>query len=174
MGTTSHGHPQRDTVEIVRWAKKPGDNPIIRFVTFSVLGVILWLILMIFMPGLRSFGPATIFTAFFATILTIPTVTAQRSRLRGLAKRVNDTITEITGSSTDKISTKQLRKLIKSGEPLPLPINGVPGLQLQVKRVARVKDDAPEKLLAVITVAPISSGTASFDRLLEAALYAGR
>jgi hypothetical protein len=47
-------------------------------------------------------------------------------------------------------------------------------LQLQVKRVARVKDDAPEKLLAVITVAPISSGTASFDRLLEAALYAGR
>ncbi|BCW47435.1 hypothetical protein [Arthrobacter sp. StoSoilB5] len=174
MGTTSHSHPSGDTVEVVRWARKPGDNPIVRFATFSILGVILWLILMIFMPGLRSFGLATIFTAVFATILTVPTVTAQRSQLRGLAKRINDTITEMTDASTDKISPKQLRKLIKSGEPLPLLVNGVPGLQLHVKRVASVKDDAPEKLLAVITVAPVSSGTASFDRLLEAALYGGR
>ncbi|YCH06968.1 hypothetical protein ACTAQJ_17985 [Arthrobacter sp. alpha11c] len=163
-----------DAVEIVRWVRKPGDKPIIKFVTFSILAVILWLILMIFMPALRSVGPALIFTPAFAAILTIPTIAAQKSLLRGLAKRINDTITEMTGSANDKISTKQLRKLIKSGEQLPLLINGVPGLQLQVKRVASAKEDASEKLLAVITVAPVSSGTASFDRLLEAALYGGR
>jgi hypothetical protein len=163
-----------DAVEIVRWVRKPGDKPIIKFVTFTILAVILWLILMIFMPALRSVGPASTFTAVFAAILTIPTVAAQRSLLRGLAKRINDTLTELTGSSDDKISTKQLRKLIKSGEQLPLLINGVPGLRLHVKRVASAKEDGSEKLLAVISVAPVSSGTASFDRLLEAALYGGR
>lgn len=168
MGNTS------DAVEIVRWVRKPGDKPIIKFVTFSFLGVILWLILMIFVPPLRSVGLAAIFTPAFAAILTIPTFASQRTLMRGLAKRVNDTIAEMTGSSKDGISTKQLRKLIKSGEQLPLLINGVPGLRLQVKRVASAKEDASEKLLAVITVAPVSSGTASFDRLLEAALYEGR
>ncbi|MFE4080739.1 hypothetical protein [Paenarthrobacter sp. YIM B13468] len=163
-----------DVVEVVRWTRKPGDKPIIKFVTFSILAVVLWLILMIFMPALRSVGPASIFTAGFAAILTIPTVAAQRSLLRGLAKRINDTLTELTGSSDDKITTKQLRKLIKSGEQLPLLINGIPGLRLHVKRVASAKEDGSEKLLAVITVAPVSSGTASFDRLLEAALYGGR
>lgn len=163
-----------DAVEIVRWLRKPGDKPIIKFVTFGILAVVLWLILMIFMPALRSVGPASIFTAGFAAILTIPTVAAQRNLLRGLAKRINDTLTELTGSSDDKITTKQLRKLIKSGEQLPLLINGIPGLRLHVKRVASAKEDGSEKLLAVITVAPVSSGTASFDRLLEAALYGGR
>ncbi|MDR6686414.1 hypothetical protein J2Y41_001975 [Arthrobacter sp. 1088] len=160
-----------DAVEIVRWMRKPGDKPIIKFVTFSILAVILWLILMIFMPALRNAVPASIFIAVFAAILTIPTVVAQRNLVRGLAKRINDTLTELTGSPDDKISTKQLRKLIKSGEQLPLLINGVPGLRLHVKRVASAKEDGSEKLLAVITVAPVSSGTASFDRLLEAALY---
>lgn len=160
-----------DAVEIVRWMRKPGDKPIIKFVTFSILAVILWLILMIFMPALRNAVPASIFIAGFASILTIPTVVAQRNLVRGLAKRINDTLTELTGSPDDKISTKQLRKLIKSGEQLPLLINGVPGLRLHVKRVASAKEDGSEKLLAVITVAPVSSGTASFDRLLEAALY---
>ena len=160
-----------DAVEIVRWMRKPGDKPIIKFVTFSILAVILWLILMIFMPALGNAVPASIFIAVFAAILTIPTVVAQRNLVRGLAKRINDTLTELTGSPDDKISTKQLRKLIKSGEHLPLLINGVPGLRLHVKRVASAKEDGSEKLLAVITVAPVSSGTASFDRLLEAALY---
>ncbi|BCW38203.1 hypothetical protein StoSoilA2_42590 [Arthrobacter sp. StoSoilA2] len=160
-----------DAVEIVRWMRKPGDKPIIKFVTFSILAVILWLILMIFMPALRNAVPASIFIAVFAAILTIPTVVAQRNLVRGLAKRINDTLTELTGSPDDKISTKQLRKLIKSGEQLPLLINGVPGLRLHVKRVASAKEDGSERLLAIITVAPVSSGTASFDRLLEAALY---
>lgn len=163
-----------DAVEIVRWMRKPGDKPIIKFVTFSILAVILWLVLMIFMAALRSFIPAAIFTAVFAAILTIPTVAAQRSLMRGLAKRINDTLAELTGSSDDTVSTKQLRKLITSGEQLPLLINGVPGLRLHVKRVASAKEDGSEKLLAVITVAPVSSGTASFDRLLEAALYGGQ
>lgn len=173
MANKAHDHSHRETVTLVRWSRKPGDNPIIRLVTFSVLGLILCLILMIFMPGMRSFGTSALFTAAFATILTIPTITARIALTRGVAKRINDTLAEMTGRSSDSISTSQLRRLIKSGEQFPLQVIGMPGLCLQVKRVPTLKKDATEKLLAVLTVAPPRIGIASFDRLLTSALNSG-
>jgi hypothetical protein len=173
MQKTPHAHSGRGAVTVVRWERRPGDNPLIRFLTFSVLGLILGLILMVFMPGLTSFGAMVLFTAVFAAILTIPTIASQKSFMRGLTQRINDTIREVSSASIDQLSTRQLGQLAKTGQPLPLLVNGVPGLRLQVKRVATVARDAPHKWLAEITVLPPKNGVASFDRLLAAVLASG-
>ncbi|WP_306917198.1 MULTISPECIES: hypothetical protein [unclassified Arthrobacter] len=144
-----------------------------KFVQFSIFGLILCLILMIVLAGLRSFGAVASFTAIFALILTAPTVSSQRRLTQGLTKRVNDTIVEVTSTPGAQLSVKQFRHLVKSGEPLPLPVSGVPGLSLHVERAPVVEKNAPEKWSAVFTVIPPENGTASFDRLVAAAIGPG-
>jgi hypothetical protein len=172
MHNSAHDQPRKNTVALVRWSKKPGET-FINFVIFSILGLILCLVLMVFIPGLRSFGAFAMFTAVFAGILTIPTVSSQRSFMRGLTTRVNDTIVEVTSTPGDQLSVRQFRQMVKSGEQLPLLVNGVPGLSLQVERASTPKKNSPEKWRAVFTVIPPENGTASFDRLLAAAIDAG-
>ncbi|MBO1266457.1 hypothetical protein [Arthrobacter cavernae] len=172
MENSAHDQPRRNTVTLVRWSKKPGEDPIIKFIMFSVLGLILCLFLMIFMPGLRSFGAVALFTAIFAAILTVPTASGRRSFMRGLTKRVNDTIGEVTGNPHDQLSVRQFRQLVKSGEQLPLIVNGVPGLNLHVERASTLEKNAPEKWFVVFTIIPPENGPASFDRLLAAAIGA--
>jgi uncharacterized protein (DUF58 family) len=172
MQYSAHGQPRKNTVTLVRWSKKPGEA-LINFVIFSIFGLILCLILMIFIPGLRSFSGVALFTAIFGAILTVPTVSSQRSFMRGLTKRVNDTIVEVTSAPGEQLSVKQFRHLAKSGEQLSLLVDGVPGLHLHVERASTPKKKAPEKWLVVFTAIPPESGTASFDRLLAAAIDAG-
>jgi hypothetical protein len=136
---------------------------------FSVFALILCLVLMIFIQGLRSFGAVVLFTAIVAAVLTGPSVSRRRAFMTGLAKRVNDTVAEVTGAPGDQLSVKEFRRLVKSGEQLPLLVGGVPGLNLHVERAASVDAAAPEKWFAVFTVVPPEIGTASFDRLLAAA-----
>ena len=147
-----HAQPHKSTVALVRWSKKPGENPVIRFIILTVFGLILCLFLMIFMPGLRSGGAV----------------------MRGVTQRVNDTIAEVSDSPGDQLSVGEFRRLIKSGEPLPLLVGGVPGLSLHVERVAAAEENAPRKWLAVFTVVPPENGAASFDRLVAAAIDADR
>jgi hypothetical protein len=172
MQNSEHDQPRENTVALVRWSKNPGEA-LIHFVIFSVLGLILCLVLMVFIPGLRSFGALAMFTAVFAGILTIPTVSSQRSFMRGLTKKVNDTIVEVTSAPGDQLSVRQLRQMVKSGEQLPLLVNGVPGLNLQVEVASTPKKNTPGKWRAVFTVIPPENGTDSFDRLLAAAIDAG-
>ena len=139
----------------------------------SILGLILCLFLMIFLPGLRSFGALVLFTFFFAALLTVRSVAAQRRFMRGLTKRINDTIAEVTSSPGDQLSVKQFRHMAKSGEQLPLVVSGVPGLNLHVARASTLEKNVPEKWVAVFTVVPPENGTASFDRLVAAAINAG-
>jgi hypothetical protein len=164
--------PRRNAVTLVRWTRKPGQNPFIKFVLFSIFGVMLCLVLMIFLPGLRSFGAVATFTAFFAVILTAPTVSSQRGFTQGLTKRVNDTISEVTGSPGNQLSVKEFRRLVKSGEQLSLPVSGVLGLGLHVERIPVLEKNASERFSAVFTVIPPENGTASFDRLVSAAIGA--
>lgn len=173
MDNPLHAQPRRSTVALVRWSKKPGDNPVARFVILSVLGLILCLFLMIFMSGLRSLSAVALFMVVFPAILTVPTVSDQRAFMRGLTKRVNDTIAEVTNTLDDQLSAKEFRRMVKTGERLPLVVSGVPGLNLHVERVASVERNAPEKWFAVFTAEPPESGTASFDRLVAAAINAG-
>jgi hypothetical protein len=172
MEKAAHGQPGRNTVTLVRWSRKPGEDPLIKLLLFSILGLILCLISMIFMPGLRNFGAVIFFTIILPAILTVPVVSSQRSYLRELTRTVNDTIAELTGTLHGQLSVRQFRHLVKSGEQLPLLVNGVPGLNLQVGRAVTLQKNAPQKWLAVLTVATPENGTASFDRLLAAAIDA--
>ncbi|MCU1532176.1 MAG: hypothetical protein JWO49_1747 [Arthrobacter sp.] len=172
MKNSPHGQPRKHTVTLVRWSQKPGEV-FINFLIFSIFGLILSLLLMIFIPGLRSLGAVALFTGVFAAILTVPTVSSQRKFMRGLTKRVNDTILEVTSAPGDQLSVKQFRKMVKSGQQLSLLVNGVPGLNLHVERASPAKTHPPGKWLVVFTVIPPENGTASFDRLLAAAIDAG-
>lgn len=169
MDIPRHEQSRQGTVALVRWSRKPGDNPLVRFVTFSVFALILCLILMISVHGLRSFGAVVLFTVIVAAALTVPSVLRRRAFMTGLTIRVNDTVAEVTGAPGDQLSVKEFRRLVKSGEPLPLLVAGVPGLNLHVERVASVQTQDPEKWFAVFTVVPPEIGTASFDRLVAAA-----
>ncbi|WP_346927049.1 hypothetical protein [uncultured Arthrobacter sp.] len=166
--------PRKNTVALVRWSKRPGESPLIKFVMFSVLGLILSIVLMMFLPSLRSFGAVALFTLFFAALLTVPAVKGRRAFMRGLTKRVNDAIAEVTNTPGDQLSVKEFHRLVKSGERRPLLVSGVPGLNLHVERMGSLDGNAPEKWLAVFTVVPPESGTESFDRLVAAATAAGR
>lgn len=172
MGNFLLDQPRKDAVALVRWSKTPGENPVIKFVLFSIFGVILCLILMIFIPGLRSFGALVLFTVFFAALLTVPTVSGRRKFMRGLTKRVNDTVAEVTNTPGDQLSVKEFQRLVRSGEQRPLLVGGVSGLNLHVERIATLERDAPNRWLAVFTVVPPENGTASFDRLVAAAIDA--
>lgn len=170
MDNTIQDKRGKNAVTVVRWTRKPGQDPAIRFLLLSVIGLILGLILMTFLPVLRSFGGVTTFTVLFAALFTAPAVSARRKLLQGLTKRVNDTIIEVTGTPGDQLSVKQFRHLIAGGERLALPVSGVPGLGLQVERAPVLQNNAPEKWSAVLTVTPPETGTASFDRLVAAAV----
>jgi hypothetical protein len=173
MGYSPLEQPRKNSVAVVRWSTKPGDNPVVRFIAFLICGLALCLILLMFMPALRSFGAVVWFTVFFAALFTIPAVSDQRRFVQGLTKRVNETIAEVTDTPGDQLSVRQFRRMVKSGEQLPLLVNGVPGLTLQVERVAMPGKNNQEKCLAVLSVVPPENGTTNFDRLVAAALNAG-
>jgi hypothetical protein len=172
MEISRRDQPRKDTVAVVRWSKKPGENPVFKFILSSIFGLILCLFLMIFLPFLRSFGAMVLFTFLIAALLTVRTVSAQRHFMKGLTKRVNDTLAEVTSSPGDQLSVKQFRHMTKSGEQLPLLVSGLPGLNLHVARASTLERNAPEKWVAVFTVVPPENGTASFDRLVAAAVDA--
>ena len=172
MENAGHGQQRRNTVTLVRWSKKPGEDPLIKFLLFSILGLVLCLISMIFMPGLRNLGAVALFTIILPAILTVPVVSSQRSFMQGLTRTVNDTIAEVTGTPNCQLSVRRFRQLVKSGGQLSLLVNGAPGLNLHVERALTLQKNAPEKWLAVLTVIPPENGTASFDRLLAAAIDA--
>ena len=172
MENAGHGQQRRNTVTLVRWSKKPGEDPLIKFVLFSILGLILCLISMIFMPGLRNLGAVALFTIILPAILTIPVLSSERSFMQGLTRTVNDTIAEVAGTPNCQLSVRRFRQLVKSGEQVSLLVNGVPGLNLHVERALTLQKEAAQKWLAVLTVVPPENGTASFDRLLAAAIDA--
>jgi hypothetical protein len=172
MEKGAHRQPGRNTVTLVRWSRKPSEDPLIKLLLFSILGLILCLISMIFMPGLRNFGAVVFFTIILPAILTVPVVSSQRSYMQELTRTVNDTIAELTGTPNGQLSVRQFRHLVKSGEQLSLLVNGVPGLNLHVGRALTLQKNSPQKWLAVLTVTTPENGTASFDRLLAAAIDA--
>lgn len=172
MENSPAASPRKNTVALVRWSRKPGESPVVKFVMFSVFGLILSIVLMMFIPGLRSFGAVALFTVSFAVLLTVPAVKGRRTFMLGLTKRVNDTIAEVTNTPGDQLSVKEFQRLVKSGERHALLVNGVPGLNLHVERMASPDSNAHEKWLAVFTVAPPENGTESFDRLVAAATAA--
>lgn len=170
-----------------QWSGRPAEDGGNLFVGLAVIGAVLCLVLMIFVPGLRSGGAFTLFTAAFAIVFTVLLIrgkaSAERKFLADLTATVNDIITGLTGNIAQGLSVQQFRALIENGEPLPLLVNGVPGLELSVVReqlpvqvrnsaVNRV-DNVVRTTRVVITATPPDYGSTSFDRLLAAATEAG-
>ncbi|WP_144406313.1 hypothetical protein [Arthrobacter sp. SPG23] len=170
-----------------QWSGRPAQDGGNMFIGFALLGAVLCLILMIFLPGLRSFGAVTLFTAVFAIVFTALSIrgkaSAEQKFLNSITARVNDIVAGLTGNSTHNLSAHQFRALIENGKPLPLLVNGVPGVELQaiseqppvparnpvVKRV----NNAVRTTRVIVTVTPPDYGISSFDRLLGAAAEAG-
>lgn len=170
-----------------QWSGRPAQDGGNLFVGLAVIGAVLCLVLMIFVPGLRSGGAFTLFTAAFAIVFTVVLIrgkaSAERKFLEDLTATVNDIIAGLTGNIAQALSAQQFRALIENGEPLPLLVNGVPGLELSVVReqppvqvrnsaVKRV-DNVVRTTRVVITATPPDYGITSFDRLLAAAAVAG-
>ncbi len=66
--------------------------------------------------------------------------------MRGLTKRVNDTVAEVTNTPGDQLSVKEFRRMVKSGERRPLLVSGVPGLNLHVERMASLDEQRPREM----------------------------
>jgi hypothetical protein len=147
---------------------------------------VLCLLLMIFIPGLRSGGAFTLFTGVFTLVFTTLAIkgkaSAERRFMEGLTGTVNDIIAELTGNIANQLSAKQFRSLIETGKPLSILVNGVPGLELvaireqppaQVRNaVIKRVDNVVWTTRIAITSTPPDYGITSFDRLLSAAASA--
>jgi hypothetical protein len=100
-----------------------------------------------------------------------------------MTARVNDIIAGLTGNSTQRLSEQRFRRLIENGRPLPLLVNGVPGLELQAvseqtpapsrSPVVKRADNVVRTTRVIVTIRPPDYGISSFDRLLAAAAEAG-
>jgi hypothetical protein len=170
-----------------QWSGQPAQGGGNMFIGFAVIGAVLCLILMIFLPGLRSPGAVTLFTAVFAIAFTALSIrgrtAAERKFLEGMTARVNDIIAGLTGNSTQRLSEQRFRRLIENGRPLPLLVNGVPGLELQAvseqtpapsrSPVVKRADNVVRTTRVIVTIRPPDYGISSFDRLLAAAAEAG-
>lgn len=166
-----------------QWSGRPANDIGSMFVGFAVIGAVVCLILMIFVPVLRSGGGFTLFTAGFAVVFTVLAIrgkaSAERRFLEALTGTVNEIIVGLTGNIANELSVKQFTSLIETGKPLPLPVNGVPGLELQAVRekppvqarnpaIKRV-DNVVWTTRIVVTATPPDYGVTSFDRLMAAA-----
>lgn len=170
-----------------QWSGRPAKDGGNMFVGFVVIGAVLGLILMIFVPGLRGGGALPLFTAAFAVIFTVLAIrgkaSAERKFLEGLTATVNDIIVGLTGNIAHQLSADQFRALIEGGKPVPLLVNGVPGLELQAiteKPPVPARNPAVKPVTGVaqttriaISATPPDYGITSFDRLLAAAAEAG-
>lgn len=158
-----------------QWPGTAGQNVGSVFVGMGIIGFVLCLVLMIVIPGLRSFGAVTWFTAIFAVTFTVLGIAAQISAahgfLRNLNAKVNDTILALTGDPNAQLSVPELRALIDNGKHHPLPVNGIPGIDLAVVRTPGAKpgQNTVSTVRVIVTVTPPDYGIASFDRLLDAA-----
>lgn len=94
---------------------------------------------------------------------------------------VNETISGLTGDATAGLSRKTFESLRSSGGRIPLPVNGVLGLELgiisdrpameRLPAISRV-DETVYTSQVTIFAGPPDYGTTSFDRLLQATLDA--
>ena len=170
-----------------QWSGRPAQDGGSMFIGCAVIGAVLCLVLMIFVPGLRSGGAFTLFTAAFAIVFTVLLIgrkaSAERKFLEDLTDAVNETIVGLTGNVGDRLSAQQFKALIEYSKPLRLLVNGVPGLELQAisdqqpvpvrNPVVKRTDNVVRTTRIVITVTPPDYGITSFNHLLAAAVEAG-
>ena len=178
--------PRTETREICSftskdWTGRPADGAGTMFGGFSVIGFVLCLVLMTFIPGLRDVGATMLFVALFASTFTFLGIlgknSSERVFLQRLTGTVNEVVLELTADRTNQLSPDELRSLLVEGGSLPLQVNGVSGLHLMVipqpspkpKQYAKPKTEVITTTRIVIAATPPDYGISSFDRLLDTA-----
>ena len=181
MPTPRDEHREICSFTSKEWTGSPADGAGAMFGGFSIIGFVLCLILMLFVPGLRDVGATMLFVGSFASAFTVLSVlgkgSSERAFLERLTATVNEVILELTADRTKQLSTDELRSLLVDGGSLPLLVNGVSGLHLKVipepspkpKQNAKPKTDVVTTTRIVIAATPPDYGIGSFDRLLETA-----
>ena len=176
------------------WSGRPAQDAVYICLGLGIVGFLVSMVLMIFIAGLRDPGAGSLFIAIFSVALTALLVWAKASSekkfLTGINQRVNETVLELTGNPNDQLSLPDFRDFIEKERHIPLLVHGVPGLELMaVKEVQSTMSGrkqtqvrtAPKNTASkdtpvvtttrvVIVITPPDYGTASFDRLFQAAL----
>jgi hypothetical protein len=116
-----------------QWRGRP---PI--FTVFFVslfIGFIASLFLLLVIPALRSLGTMFLFASTCAAIATRLLIAAQLSTeesfLRRFHEHINRTVFELTGDGRQQLSLQDLKSLMAGSQPLPLLVNGIPGLEVR-------------------------------------------
>lgn len=143
------------------------------------------LIIVIVLANLGAFGVVVLVLGVISLLLKASiSANSPSPRLKftgDLMTDVNEAIVELTGDPSGTLSAKELETLRQTGQTVPLPVNGVSGLELSVvgdrpagERVPIIAraDDRTYTTRVVITASAPDYGTASFDRLLQATLDA--
>ena len=148
------------------WTGRPAKGASSIFVGMGCLTFIVCLVLMIFIVLMRNPLVIICVCLVLATLVTVSDIANRGKReklfLGQLAQQVNEMILEMTGDPAARISVMELRKRIEHGKPLPLRVNGVPGVEF------RVDGKAGEERRIIATVTEPDYGLESFDLLLDA------
>ena len=165
-----------------QWDVRRIPKPVNVFAAFGGKGLLIGLIAFVTLANLGGFWIAFLVLATVSIILMTRTTgkaTPQQHFVNNLLADVNDCVVELTGNKDARLTVRDLVALRESREDMPLPVSGVSGLSLRVvsdgprtERVAaisRVADGVWTTRVIVSATAP-DYGTASFDRLLAAAL----
>lgn len=204
----SAGHATKGHISVAKFTSKEWNNStsfsMLAFffssVVFAVLGLVVALILMIFLPDMRSFYAVALFSAAFGMIFGFMLQKSEQARMKNfladLSSRININLTELCGSELQNITPSQLEKLIHSGQDHPLTVDGIAGLHLMVREdrgISTASTPASKSATSSVTDShhgeksrPSSKcwhvmiatevppyGTESFDRLLDAATRNG-
>ena len=179
-------NPHSEHREICRftskeWTGRPGDDAGAMFTGFAVIGFLVCLTLMLFIPVLRGTGATVLFVGIFAATFTALVirgrVLSERAFVQRLTATVNEVILELTADRSRQLKVEELRSLLVKGTRRPLSLNGVSGMDLRIVRDpapkqqnCSSKNDVVTTTRVVLAAAPPDYGLSSFDRLLETAV----
>ncbi|MGY3380896.1 hypothetical protein ACVWYS_002853 [Arthrobacter sp. TE12231] len=155
-----------------QWDGRSNPGPVHILKRFSRKRLLVGLVVFVILLGLGTFG-AVILTLGVLGIVFKWLVSGDKPSqkfVNELMEDVNDALIELTGDPNVSLSAKDLRGLHNSGRHVPLPVNGVAGLELRVGS-ERLAAEVRTTRVTVVATAP-DYGTASFDRLLQATLDA--
>lgn len=168
-----------------QWDGSNIPRPVNAFAKFR--GKRLWagIIAFVILCNLGVFGTVVIVLAFIGLVIAMirsaGKLSPQQAFMSDLMAEVNDTVVELTDNADARLSVKDLAALRDSGRDIPLPVNGVSGLNLQVvsdrpgaERIAAIArtEDRVRTTKVIVTATAPDYGTASFDRLLQVTLDA--
>jgi len=127
------------------WTGKPVQDGCAMLVAASLLSLILCVVVAGLFPGLGSIGLGILFLGLpiGLGILGIWGVSSANTKfLKTKTAKLNEAVREITGRADDHFTVESFKAFVKKGQPAPVLVNGVPGIELGVVRETVVDESA--------------------------------